>query len=228
MKPLWTLNHNRNIVMLCNTFDIGIKEDTIGAYIPNSVTLPPTTSPLWIGSSVKVGDGCHFGSNTLIGTDYHFMSVTLGDNCVVKENVRIGCSTSAPHSIKIDDNCVIGEGAIIGCSFMSVVHIGHDVSIGDYASIANGRRAKVVIGEHCQLFSSKTHPTFLALAPLTEVELGSNTQVLGPIDLANKDEAWVTIGKRAVLGNPDMTYLRLATFEGDSITLPDGVVLYVK
>lgn len=129
-----------------------------GAVIGKDVSIGPYCV---VGPNVSIGDGCrllphvHITGHTTIGARtsiYPFASLgtppqsvkyrggptklVVGDDCEIREHVTMNTGTEDDRGITI-----VGEK----CLLMVGVHIGHDCTVGNNVTMANG----VMLGGHC-------------------------------------------------------------------------------
>ncbi len=74
----------------------------------------------------KVGKGVVFGRGITLR---HPHKITLGDNCVVDDNVVLDAKGEKNNGLRIGDNVYIGRNAILSCKEGSI-------AVGDYTNIS--------------------------------------------------------------------------------------------
>lgn len=124
-----------------------------------------------IADNVRIGDGCNVHTNAVIAHD-----VTIGNHCLIRTGAVIGedgfgfsfeggtwqnipqlGSVILGNEVEVGVNSCIDRGAIEntvignGVKLDNLVHIAHNVNIGDHTAIAacSGVAGSTKIGKHC-------------------------------------------------------------------------------
>jgi acetyltransferase-like isoleucine patch superfamily enzyme len=93
----------------------------------------------------KVGKGVVFGRNITLR---HPHKITLGDNCVIDDNVVLDAKGDKNDGLRLGDNVYIGRNAILSCKEGSI-------AVGDYTNISANcsllSETEISLGRYCFL-----------------------------------------------------------------------------
>jgi acetyltransferase-like isoleucine patch superfamily enzyme len=93
----------------------------------------------------KVGKGVVFGRNITLR---HPRKVSLGDNCVIDDNVVLDAKGEKNEGLRLGDNVYVGRNTILSCKEGSI-------SIGDYTNISANcsllSETEIILGRYCFL-----------------------------------------------------------------------------
>lgn len=196
-----------------------------GAQIAADVTIGPFCH---IGADVKIGEGSVLHShvviagNTTIGKNakifpfasighepqdlkYHGEenSLTIGDNCTIREGVTINPGTEGD-----DGKTIIGNN----CFFLANAHVAHDCKIGNNVIFSNA----VMVAGHCQVGDNVIMGGGAGVHQFCRI--GNNAFVGGLAGVENDIIPYGTaLGNRAYLGGLNLIGMKRAGIDRESI-----------
>lgn len=196
-----------------------------GAQIGDNVTIGPFCH---IGPDVNLGSGSVLHSHvaiagtTFIGKNakiFPFASVghdpqdlkfhgeknslTIGDNCTIREGVTINPGTEGD-----DGKTIIGNN----CFFLANAHVAHDCKIGSNVIFSNA----VMVAGHCKVGDNVIMGGGAAVHQFCRI--GSNAFVGGLAGVENDIIPYgMALGNRAYLGGLNLIGMKRAGVERDSI-----------
>lgn len=196
-----------------------------GAQIAADVTIGPFCH---IGADVKIGEGSVLHShavvvgNTTIGKNakifpfasvghepqdlkYHGEenSLTIGDNCTIREGVTINPGTEGD-----DGKTIIGNN----CFFLANAHVAHDCKIGNNAIFSNA----VMVAGHCHVGDNVIMGGGAGVHQFCRI--GNNAFVGGLAGVENDIIPYgIALGNRAYLGGLNLIGMKRANIDRESI-----------
>ncbi len=196
-----------------------------GAQIGENVTIGPFCH---IGQEVKLGANCVLHShvvvtgNTTIGKgakifpfasvghepqDLKFRgeknSLTIGDNCTIREGVTINPGTEGD-----DGKTIIGNN----CFFLANAHVAHDCKIGNNVIFSNA----VMVAGHCQVGDNVIMGGGAGVHQFCRI--GNNAFVGGLAGLENDVIPYgMALGNRAYLGGLNLVGMKRSGVDRESI-----------
>jgi len=209
--------------MTSNIHQSAVIED--GAKIGDNCQIGPFCH---IGSEVKLGAGANLKShvaiwgNTIIGERariYPFASVghdpqdlkfageknslTIGDDCLIREGVTINPGTAGD-----DSKTIIGNK----CVFLANAHVAHDCKIGDGVIFSNG----ALLAGHCKVGNHVIMGGGSAVHQFCRI--GDNAFIGGLAGIENDVIPFgMALGNRAYLGGLNLIGMKRMGIERDSI-----------
>lgn len=196
-----------------------------GAQIAEDVTIGPFCH---IGSEVKLGEGSILHShaavvgNTIIGKNakifpfasvghdpqdlkYHgeYNSLTIGDNCTIREGVTINPGTEGDNGTTIIGN---------NCLFLANSHVAHDCEIGNNVIFSNA----VLLAGHCKVGDNVIMGGGSAVHQFCRI--GNNAFIGGLAGVENDVIPYgIALGNRAYLGGLNLIGMKRADIDRESI-----------
>lgn len=134
-----------------------IKSGEVGAIIPPTVTLPPTSKRVWIDEGTTFSGVCVIGDSVLINSNCYITDSYIGEythiqsDCTIEET-HVSASVGISSYCNVRNSYICKDSRLKHRSFVSNSHIGRMSFVGEHTTIYNSSVGNnVLISDRCRV-----------------------------------------------------------------------------